>query len=253
MIKTARKIQQFRCNTMSGSLSTPALSPSHPCGTSLLSLQQRRAAALFSICHHPRQLFAAEGKRVSTDFARSKERLSTPSPRFLSPPFRTRDQRTAPAMTIAPTVMHPGLRCECVPEGLCERLRDVFASVVCTCVCARECVYVCITLCVARAIELCSNYAKLRISVSDELRDLQYNCATSPPSSPLRSYLRLFPPVYAAVAERITASFEIYAPRMYGMEVYICTNVHNKHDSTTPRNIGILYPGTRYLRKRIAR
>lgn len=59
--------------------------------------------------------------------------------------------------------------CVCMSGGLCEKL----------CVCVR-----CIRVHVrgyARArvatVELCSNCAKLRISVGDELRDLQYNCA----------------------------------------------------------------------------
>lgn len=77
---------------------------------------------------------------------RSKGWLSTPSPVF-SPPFRSHDQPTAPAMTIATNCYAPRLRCECVPESLCERLRDVFA---CTCMlCARVCTRMRIHVCIS--------------------------------------------------------------------------------------------------------
>lgn len=93
----------------------------------------------------------------------------------------------ATAMTIARTAMHPRLR-----SNVCRR---VYANGYGTCLrllCARVCtptyiyIYMCVSLCVA-TIELCSNCTKLRISVSDKLRDLQYNCATSSlfPSSPI--------------------------------------------------------------------
>lgn len=66
---------------------------------------------------------------------------------------------------------------DCMPEGLCEKLR----------VCVR-CVYVhargtWVYVSVA-TVELCSNCTKLRISVGDELGDLQYNCAALSPHVP---------------------------------------------------------------------
>lgn len=154
MIKTARCCSQNPGVSMQYSVQislnplSPILSPLPP-PIRLFSLYNNGALLLYPRCHHPRQLFAAEGKRVSTDFARTPFKGTTfhTLARFLSPPFRSRDQPTAPAMTIATNCYAPRLRCECVPEGLCERLRDVFA---CTCMlCARVCTRMRIHVCIS--------------------------------------------------------------------------------------------------------
>lgn len=220
-----------------------------------VSLQQRRAATLSSMPSSAAIIRSRRETRIYRFRPNSVQRDDFPHPRsFLPLPFHSRDQPTAPAMTIAPTALCTPLALECVPEGLCERLRDML-RLLCARVCARICIHVCIPLCVA-IVELCSNCAKLRISVSDELRDLQYNCATFSLLS-----LHPIPPLSTRLCHRVRKNYsfvqDICAAYVWyrGVYVYVlaratCTN---KHGRATPRNIGVLYPGTRYLRKRITR
>lgn len=161
--------------------------PFPPSGTSLLSLQQRRAA-LSSMPSSAAIIRSRREARIYRFRPNSVQRDDFPHPRPFSlstlplarPANRSRnDDRT--------NCYAPRLALRMCAGGF-MRAATGRVCVCCMHVCARECVYMCISLCVARAIELCSNCAKLRISVSDELRDLQYNCATSSLLLPLRSY-----------------------------------------------------------------
>lgn len=117
--------------------------------TPLPSLQQRDAATLSSMPSSAAIIRSRREPRIYRFRPNSVQRYDFPHPPpkspFLSPPFRSRDQPTIPAMTIARTAMHPPLALECVPEGLCERLRDMFAG---TCMHAN--VYTCVYLCAWR-------------------------------------------------------------------------------------------------------
>lgn len=224
---------------------------------------------LYPRCHHPRQLFAAEGKRVYSDFAQTPFKgttFYTLADFSLSLHPSATSQPTAPAMTIAPTAMHPA--CARMCAGGFMRTGHVCVSVVCMHVSrASVCRYMCICvfLCVA-TVELCSNCTKLRISVSDELRDLQYNCATSSlrPTSYPTSFRQFMPPHHGRKNYNLVRDI-CAASRMCGcvciwyggicMYMCCCARVHKQTRCccTTPRSIGVLYPGTRYLRKRITR
>jgi len=106
-------------------------------------------------------------------------------------------------------------------------------------------------VCAWATIELCSNCTKLRISVGDELGDLQYNCTVFS----LPTFLL---PVYAAMAERITTPFNIYVHTpgsrvyMYLQCAVMCKRVcmytltcerTQTSTVTTLRSVGNTYPG----------
>lgn len=221
-----------------------------------MSLYNNGVQLLYPRCHHPRQLFAAEGKRVYTDFARTpfKETTFHTLAHFSLYPSTRATSQPLPQWRSHQLLYAPRLR-----SNVCRR---VYANgygtclrLLCARVCTRICIHVCIPLCVA-TVELCSNCAKLRISVSDELRDLQYNCATFSLLS-----LHPIPPLSTRLCRRVRKNYslvqDICAAYVWyrGVYVYVlaratCTN---KHGRATPRNIGVLYPGTRYLRKRITR
>lgn len=118
-----------------------------PPGTAPLpSLQQRDVATLSSMPSSAAIIRSRRETRIYRFRPNSVQRDDFPHPLpkspFLSPPFRSRDQPTIPAMTIARTAMHPRLR-----SNVCRR---VYANGYGTClrgrVCTRMYIHVCISV-----------------------------------------------------------------------------------------------------------
>lgn len=140
-----------------------------------------------------------------------------------------------------------------------------------TCICDRHCAYTytwglsvrgCAGARVA-TVELCSNCAKLRISVGDELRDLQYNCTTlsprvSPhPPPPLPSAVRAaakeLQPRSRYMHTRIYVFTMCAACKRVCMYARTCERTQTNTVTTQRLVVAWVIPiPTRYLRKRIA-
>lgn len=206
-------------------------------------------ALLYPRYHHPRQLFAAEGKRVYTDFGRTLFKDTTfhtdppiPIPFAAHKPLAT--SPTAPAMTIARTAaaMHPRLR-----SSVCRRVyANGYRTYLLRLLCANMYICICVR---AAAVELGSNCAKLRISVGDELRDLQYNYTTPSVVPPRPKELQPRSKLYMRMRRVCTGTGSMHALFIY---VFMCAIVRKQTRSQRLRNVGIPIP-VRYLRKRIAR
>lgn len=144
---------------------------------------------------------------------------------------------------------------ECVLEGLCEKLR-VFATVVYICIRGLS-VWGCARARVA-TVELCSNCAKLRISVGDELRDLQYNCTILSPCSFCLPPLVLPRKNYSPIWDICIRQSCIYVFTMCAACKRVCmyTRTYERtqiNTVTTQRLVAWVIPiPARYLRKRIA-
>lgn len=183
----------------------PSLSP--PPSIHLFSLYNNDMLLLYSRYYH---------LPISPEL-RSKGRLSTPSPVFSLHPSAT--SQPLPQWWLHQLLCTPANvygRVYANGYGTCLRL-------LCACLSTRMRIHVCTSV-RGRAVELCSNCAKLRISVSDELRDLQYNCATSSLlSSPLlypTSFHPFMPPRPKELQPRSR-----YMRRVCTVWRYICARV----------------------------
>lgn len=188
-----------------------------------LTSQQTTRHSSHPTDYRPWQLFAAEGKhrkvaRATTtldlhpnsvqrhDFRTIPASSPNTHGSLLRHPLHHLPQQTAPAMMITRTaavVRHPRLLC----RSVCRR---VYVSGYGTCLCPRvrayirKRVYAC-----AVTVELCGNCTKLRISIADELGDLQCNYTIFPPCR-----------------KNYNLSFEIYAyTRRACLRVHMCAHL----------------------------
>lgn len=136
--------------------STPSPLPSPlsplPSPVRLFSLYNNGAMLFYPRCHHPRQLFAAEGKRVSTDFARTPFKGMTfhTLARFLStlpfarPANRSRnDDRNQ--LLCTPLALRM-----CAGEFMRTATGRVCVHVYAVCTCMHANAYTCVHLCAWR-------------------------------------------------------------------------------------------------------